>query len=1473
MPTIQYYLKEDNNQILVSGSSTRDSMNALLTSSKNESAIFDPNLTSKISSLGVNTSYVVQNGFLDDTIIPIDNNQELWVYRGYNTDGGTDGLTYRYNPHAHRAYKAYILTETGSGIPGFPYSPTGSALSQFTIGTNTLLPISADISGKYIESKQAILGNLQQTNVNGVTEQLSPLAVSSSFIIYDDSRDIHPFIWTSYDTLPFPPAAGASFNVYKQNITASFSRTFSTGVLPIGIATPQLRFNNASAASVSEVYIFTTQLIGTTFGPLISVIADGLTAGTIRVQVDPNFTDNYVDYTIQTVAANGTYFTLGVTGANLGPGFTGFSNGQALSLLLNNFPQRVSNLQQSQNYSFTSPQLNDTVTLGTGTYSYTSSLFTQTDANNAPASGSTMFGLYADYDHYAAYRFENDSPTGATDITIYYTGSLGSLDSRFLTLPSQFAAIVTCLVGTPSASEVGGTFTRFNNGEYTGNRFDATITNPSRPGTLPNDVFATRWNDTYLSFSSSLSSSLDGLYVFNQIPQNNVQVTASVLLAPWTGSDSGSKYGIDEYATAKYGEGETGDGPTWQTASLRIYTGSYPTGVPSTLDAFLTESIYESAFIHTQSAGVPFTMSFTIPSESISIKDCLSMALSVSSGSYNSASVENSLVVRNYSLEFFTPTQSGQGDGRVPALIENAFSGTLGFSNTPDCQPLLNNVSVERENKRIQIIEPTPTASGYGGSQPLNFFPILSGSAEKSTVPESNYTQLTSINNKYRGSRSTAAGVNTIDGLGGLNLVSRTDGTETGFGTLPVIDYQTAYFAYCDQVLDPYPVVNNVTQFNLKYLINDTGDALQPNLSPYTAFDVEGSWVEGEGARVGINQVSGSSQYDQLNGINSVKYVAKEPVAVLWSQTGADSYNGQDAEGVLPLAGAPGITSTFTSSFLSYGMVVQGRNFNTNNQNDKVIPEGNVMSEAATAGLFSFATSSRYGEISSTIINQASSSVVSSLSPAPNGGTVGGTAGYAGVGEMYFNEDFFAINNAAAGGYDYLSGNQLSDVYSFSTTLEFPTTMPSEYRTSAGSFWDSSNYNETNVGNIYVKLQYTNASGTSNSGWIDMPMTQVSRPILRGYFGNNQVIDIDLINTLGSQNAGLRNGSKSMYIQINPTAIKTAFTSEGVTATDAQYASFVFNLSSQSSTVIRANRRYRWAAYQYYNDETVDADRNYFNPNIRPQQYGSGNTPFAAYNGPYISTRVQSEQGVSSNVDGALNAPYWAFSQSSGVDVQDHIQLISPNGNANYGGDFYQQYIPYTASSNPQFPGGIEPVDTSIPAYNIPWTVKIGDEIKFQNSEIQSYDVISVTPPENTSDTRLVLKLDREVPASINKDFFILRRFRYSPNTVVLNSLFPYGGLKTDQIEVDKTLTTAKTTFSTGQNDDPTQPAAGDGAYFTQSMESTSSQVPSYVFIERPLSKKDNTPSGILFPEFPTALIELEPDKVITTLRDNKLIT
>lgn len=1462
MSNIQYYLNEEKNTILVSGSSTKAGMNALLTSSKDPSATFDPNLTSKISSLGMNTTYIVQNG-TDNTSINIEDNQELWVYRGYNQDGGTDGETYRYNPHLHRPYKAYILTETGSGIPGFPYLPTGSA-----INTNAQSNSGGDIPSKYIEKQLSIIGN--------TSNAISSSADSGSFEIYDDTRGIHPFVFTKYHTLSVPNGVGSTYFVYQEGVNYQDTRTtlqFNTSTTGGNPGVDKIAFNNATVNSITEVYIENDQGIAQILGPLSESIIRGKDGG--KYKVDNSNNNEYVEFNIDTIDLDtlSSYWTLTVSNPTTSTPFSLFGNNAPISGSNIDFPQLESIISQQQGSSPNiTPYLGTNSSFNVGIFSYTSSTFTQTDGIGNPASGSSQFGLYADYDFYVGYECTNES---SVDLTVFFTGSDGSFDSNYFIIAPDSGAAFVGLVGSVSASDGGtgaiGSFTRFSNGTYVGNRFNNSITNPSRPGVTPSDVFSSRWNDVYISFSQSLSESIDGLYIFNQIPQNDIQVTASVLLAAWTGSDSGSKYGIDDYSTAEYGEGETGEGPTWQTASLRIYTGSYPTSVPNTTDAFLTESIYSSAFIHTQSQGVPVTFSFSIPSESIAIKDCLSMALHVSSGSFNSASVENSLVVRNYNLEFFTPTQSGQGDGRVPTFIENAFSGTLGFSNTVDCQPLYANITSERINNRIQIVEPQPTSSGFGGFHPLNFFPILSGSAQKSTIPESYYTTFRHINPRYLGSRTTANNVNTIDGLGGQDLLTRDDGSEYGFGNLPVIDYQSAYFAYCDQVLDPYPVVNNVTQFNLKYLINDSGDALQPNLSPYTAFDVEGTWKEGEGARVGISQISGSSQYDQLNGLNPVKYVAKEPVAVLWSQTGANTYAGSDVSGSIPLAGQPGVVSTYTASFLSYNMSANGRNFESGNQNDKNIPITNALNQSSTSGLFTFSTASRYGEVDSSTINQASSSIVSSESPAPNGGTVGGTATYAGLGEMYFNKDYFAINGSGdtPPGYDYLTGDDLSDVYSFTAQFEFPSTMPQEYRTDAGGTWDKSDYNRTNVGFMFIKLQYTDTSGTTDSGWIDMPMVQVERPIFRGYFGNNQTIDIDLINALGSSNAGLRNSNKQMYVQINPTAFNNAFNQAGISKNTAQYGSFIFSLASSVNTTIRADRRYRWVYRQYYNNENVDSERNYYNPNIRPQNVGSGVPPSAASNGPYISAKVVSENGVSTQIDGALNAPYWVFSQSAGVDVRDQIQLSSSNGNVAYGGEYYQQYIPYTASDNPQFPGGLEPVDTSIPSYNVPWVVNVGDEIKFQNNETQTYTILNVVPPQDTADNKLVLTLDRAVPASINKDFFILRRYRYSPNTVILNSLFPYGGLKTDRIEVDDTLTTGVTKFFNSAGD----PVANGDTVFTQSMSSTSSIEPRFAYIERALAKSDNTPSGILFPEYPTALIELEPDKVITDLRDKKLIT
>ena len=99
---------------------------------------------------------------------------------------------------------------------------------------------------------------------------------------------------------------------------------------------------------------------------------------------------------------------------------------------------------------------------------------------------------------------------------------------------------------------------------------------------------------------------------------------------------------------------------------------------------------------------------------------------------------------------------------------------------------------------------------------------------------------------------------------------------------------------------------------------------------------------------------------------------------------------------------------------------------------------------------------------------------------------------------------------------------------------------------------------------------------------------------------------------------------------------------------------------------------------------------------------------------------------------------------------------------------------------------------------------------------------------------------------------------RYSPNSLVIDKLFPYGSLpvKKEFIPSNNTVTTyGGGNFST---------ATG-----STSIAETSGSI---VEVYSPLLQSDNVPNGFVFPEFPTAEIELDPDKILVDLRDKKLI-
>ena len=1588
---IKYYFKETTNQVLVSGSSTTSGMNTLLTSPKN-SPIVNSNTTAKISSLGANLTYLVQNGADDTTEITIADNQELWIYRGWQPANTEDANAYRYNPHLHRPYKAYMLTETGSGTSASPFSPTGFPLySNVPFNNGNIL----DIADKFDERVLGSNGNIStQERVNSI------VAFSGSFTVENENRGVQPYVFTRYGSLPSPPGSGATIEVKDS-----------------------------------------TQAIVATL--------------------------------VQTQTATG-FPSVPISSGNL-------TNGE---------------------------------------YTFTSSIF---NVPTPSAIGASQFGLYCEYDDFVEYEASNLS---TTTVRVTYTSSDEFLTPVYFDLPQDKKVTYTALVGTPSFTPVAN--------------FTNTITNPSATSTgTVQDIFSTRVNDVYISYSSSLSESIDGLYIFNQIPQSDVQVTVSMFLTSWTGVESGFQYGDTNttYSISPnephYGFDTDGGEPTFQTASILIYTGSYPSAVPTTLDDAYVTSAFSSSLIH---EGLAVTMSTLIPKDSLSLKDCLSVALSVSSGSANSASVEQALVVQTYELEFNTPSAEETGDGKVPVFIENAFGNTDGFANSVDCQPLYNLIVTDdtlRRNPLIQEVEynipesfllevgqsllssqapfnplttfppfdsfiynssvsvttvgrfyfnnnanqvsstvveingayypegdfnnsavlitnifdiwsnstdkkikffapndpvdqndylqfdlnnnptftqntqpgallgsgiysipitngtttvgvspfnptnlssvefisgkamtdgvniivsqvPLPngtlqitttgTGTGlelditsidlgsglsiiisspgrghkngdiitvpqsvltpifgsaivrdlqitlsftYGLYNPSNFKAIKNNTAIKSTVPESFYTQNSSIIPRYDGAKSSANFINSIDGLVG------------GFGKVPVIDYKTAYFAYCDQIIDLYPTINNKTLFNIKYLINEGGDALQPNLSEYTAFDVEGSWQADGKSRVGINQISGSSQYDILNNEQDIYLVTKLPTAYLWSQTGAGTYSEY-----IPFGGTVATLPQFSDDFVNYSMNIAGASNNVayNNSINIVVdnPIGNFPTNTVFTDSYTVKQGAKYGEYSNpTPVVYASSSIL----------TTSGSGGdyYANPGEIYFTTDEIARLNTAASNTEQPQVPQLSDDYNFLLTSTFTLSPLFRYLTGGESNsgnpfkGDSRTYQGDGfgqpVGSLTFWLESTTDSPSVVGTWTREPIELVGDIILQ-MFNGGTATNINLSNFGGNAEPVLRNVGTSKYklkIPLCPYDIDDALGGGNVATGQAlsrgmAYAQLVFTTKKKNAFV--SEKRYRFSVNQQMDSMLTDSrggDEYQHNvwqptkyPNFSEQQSNRANTDFDF---PLVSPRFDlSIEGIKTPTlplsydpttdPNSFTTPYWKFSGSlltPGGFVYDYdtIVLEDPVGNAKYNTGEIMGSLAYTASANSRFPGGVEPADSGFDFTTITWEVRTPskdgrefDEIRFENSENLSRKILKVTPPDN-NDGKLKLVLDEELPPSTNLDFFILRRNVFSPNSILISKEFPYGSLPVSKEFIPSTN---NTTLFFDNNDAPSEM---DSSYRS---EATSSQSGSFVTTYKPLLKSDNTPAGILFPQYPTELIDLNPDEVIIDLRDKKLI-
>jgi hypothetical protein len=1262
-PTIKYYYKQDTNQILVSGSDNKDGMNAMLTSSKDALNIQNTLVSAKIKSIGQAIEYqstaVYNTSSTEGFSIPIAADQELWVYRGIQPpnmspvgtppDAGMgDSNNTQYNQYLHRPYKLYLLTQTGSGIPTKPWLPFGNFINESTQNSG---PTTQNVANAFDLRQIDIVGNLDFPNNNFL---VSKSKASGSFEVYGGARKVHPWIYTRYDTLGQPPVVGSTWTIYNESLTyKSFETAYYVPYVSAQNPGVDSFSINGTGSGATKVYIDSNLANNNSLLLASQSIVNGKSPYIIKFDDYNGNSEAYQVSAINTSNTSPSFYTLDIntptssgdlTAQPAGTPFTASLEGASL----------VFNLTQQQNsqINFT-PFLSSTIKLSNYIYSYTSSTFDVTSTDGTAASGSCQFGLWCEYDNYVQYLATVDQ-TNSGPVRVTYTGSQGV--PNFYDIQPNTNVEFVALVGTPSAS-----------GDDSQSSFSLEVVNNTTTATTipPVDVFESRIQDAYVSFSSSITNSLDGLYIFNQIPNEDIQVTASMFVNAWTGSDPGAaKYGDTDvtYSISPdpplYGAGEAGDKPTWQTCSINIYKGNFPDTIPTITDTPLHTEQFKDADIHLN--GLAITTSFVIPSQSINFKDCIRLSLEVTSSQFDQ--VTSSLVVQEYYMEFNNTTASEAGDGRVPTFIDNAFKGTGGFSNAPDCQPMLNNVYLNRDNGQIQLIE-------YFNNpyEPSNFQRILTGSAEKSSVPSSNYTTVGWDNSRYTGAETKANDVNSL--IGAVNT----------FGDSPVIDYKRAYIAYCDQVLDPYPVLNRATQFNLKFLINEGGDALNPRVSDYAAFDVEGTWDEDGLGRVGVNQISGSSQYDQLNGYQITTKVAKEPVPIMYSQISATT-----ASSFIPIAGNASHIAVVTSSYIEYGTTIGGSNNlaaldNIKDVNYHNLTQGvakqNVSIFPQADGLFNstqfFITRSNQYAVSSSnageIAGVVESPIITSSIPVPYTppGNVVGTQYYGNPGEVFFTTD--PIGSGSTPG----DPDALSDQYQIRGTFNINATAPSVRKTFKhykGS-GKKTKYSGGNVGSFDIWFESTVSDDLSllTANWTKEPWDWQgnspgnTEPTVTFHLGGKDT-GIPSGETVTIPNSELTTNetktSTNYFFQIEENTFKNRFSQTGKAYNTIQYITFNFNFESQ--TQLKANRRYRFGGLFGYRDEDESAgeDHNFWNPTRLPtggeQSLGGGGSDTTFIQpppgGPLGTLKVYGNQEASNLVNNALNFPYWEAITSGDIN-------------------------------------------------------------------------------------------------------------------------------------------------------------------------------------------------------------------------------
>lgn len=226
-----------------------------------------------------------------------------------------------------------------------------------------------------------------------------------------------------------------------------------------------------------------------------------------------------------------------------------------------------------------------------------------------------------------------------------------------------------------------------------------------------------------------------------------------------------------------------------------------------------------------------------------------------------------------------------------------------------DENALINNVEDNRLSTRYLDVD-----YSTGILTPTNFNTILSGSAQKSPVQDSNYTLKRHINPRYNGSKTTSLKPNVWTSEDPGNIWDY-DGDTNTYGKLSTVDSNKVYVAYCDNFSGWPPERMNSSAIKILYLIGEDGNVIIPGTSENSLSINKGTFESGE--RISISAQSNikglKDYYNIVRGGTRI-----EPILYTQSGSAPNAYwnNNIILKDVDPSNG--GVTADYSAAYQYY---------------------------------------------------------------------------------------------------------------------------------------------------------------------------------------------------------------------------------------------------------------------------------------------------------------------------------------------------------------------------------------------------------------------------------------------------------------------------------------------------------------------------------------------------------------------------